>query len=157
MSQNSLLNFIPGSLGHRPHDCETWFKELHQLADPDQFYLQDLQEQEQVLHYEAAYPPLALVLVAAAYPEVAHVPRAALALLAKRGLWSPAQTQVIQHEAFQICGSTDPGLAFNSIADRSRLLEANVQTSKICLLSLLDLLQICDRSASATICDGAEC
>ena len=46
----------------------------------------------------------------------------------------------------------DPGLAFSSIADRVRLLEAHVPTSKMCLLlqfnhkSTADLLQIdfCD-------------
>ena len=35
------------------------------------------------------------------------------------------------------------GLAFNSIVNDSRLLKAHVQTSKICLLLLLNLLQIC--------------
>ena len=50
-----------------------------------------------------------------------------------------------------------PGLAFNSIVNDSRLLKAHVQTSKICLLLLLNLLQIYYRFASATICDRAEC
>merc|ERR1712117_43298 len=35
------------------------------------------------------------------------------------------------------------GLAFSLVADRRRLLKAHVPTSKICLLLLLNLLQIC--------------
>ena len=50
-----------------------------------------------------------------------------------------------------------PGLAFNSIVNDSRLLKAHVPTSKICLLLLLNLLQIYYRFASATIYDRAEC
>ena len=49
------------------------------------------------------------------------------------------------------------GLVFNSIVNDSRLLKAHIQTSKICLLLLLDLLQIYYRFASATIYDRAEC
>ena len=50
-----------------------------------------------------------------------------------------------------------PELAFNSIANDSRLVKAHVQTSKICLLLLLNLLQIYYRFVSATIYDRAEC
>ena len=49
------------------------------------------------------------------------------------------------------------GLVFNSIVNDSRLLKAHVQTSKICILLLLNLLQIYYRLASATIYDRAEC
>ena len=48
-------------------------------------------------------------------------------------------------------------MVFNSIVNDSRLLKAHVQTSKICLLLLLNLLQIYYRFASATIYDRAEC
>ena len=48
-------------------------------------------------------------------------------------------------------------MAFNSIVNDSRLLKAHVPTSKICLLLLLNLLQIYYRFASATIYDRAEC
>ena len=51
----------------------------------------------------------------------------------------------------------NPGLVFNSIVNDSRLLKAHVPTSKICLLLLLNLLQIYYRFASATIYDRAEC
>ena len=49
------------------------------------------------------------------------------------------------------------GLAFNLIVNDSRLLKAHVPTSKICLLLLLNILQIYYRFTSATIYDRAEC
>ena len=49
------------------------------------------------------------------------------------------------------------GLAFSSVVDHSKLLKPHVQTSKICLLLLLNLLQICYKFTSATIYDRAEC
>ena len=41
-----------------------------------------------------------------------------------------------------IAEKNDAGLAFNSIVNDSRLLKAHVQTSKICLLLPLNILQI---------------
>ena len=49
------------------------------------------------------------------------------------------------------------GSAFSSVADHHRWLERHVPTSKICSLLLLNLLQICYRSASATFYDLFEC
>ena len=67
-----------------------------------------------------------------------------------------AATDYINASLVKVRSLSPTGLAFNSIADNSRLLKGHVPTSKICLLLLLNLLQICDRSASATIYDRAE-
>ena len=68
----------------------------------------------------------------------------------EKGLPGPPGPRV----TLQNCHS---GLLFSSIVNFRKLLRAHVQTSKICLLLLLNLLQIYLRSASATICDRAEC
>ena len=46
-------------------------------------------------------------------------------------------------ELLPLLAPVDAGLAFKSMADNSKLLKAHVPTSKICLLLLLNLLQIC--------------
>ena len=48
-------------------------------------------------------------------------------------------------------------LVSNSMVDCSKLLKGHFSTSKICLLLLLNLPQICYRFTSATIYDRAEC
>ena len=59
--------------------------------------------------------------------EVPHLPR-------------PLRLRVVQRVGTE--KKFNSGLAFNSIVNDSRLLKANVPTSKICLLLLLNLLQI---------------
>ena len=66
---------------------------------------------------------------------------------------------ILREPRIRGCADTNAcsGLAFNSIVNDSRLLKARVPISKICLLLLLNLLQIYYRFASATIYDRAEC
>ena len=49
------------------------------------------------------------------------------------------------------------GLAFNSVADNRRLLERHVQTSKICLLLLLNLLKSTTDLLQICVYDRVEC
>ena len=65
--------------------------------------------------------------------------------------------QLRQNRHIAGCKKYVPGLVFNSIVNDSRLLKAHLQTSKICLLLLMNLLQIYYRFAFATIYDRADC
>ena len=51
----------------------------------------------------------------------------------------------------------EAGLAFSSVADNRRLLERHVQTSKICLLLLLNLLKSTTDLLQICVYDGVEC
>ena len=59
------------------------------------------------------------------------------------GLWTPTGLK--------------PGLAFSSVADNRRLLERHVQTSKICLLLLLNLLKSTTDLLQICVYDRVEC